>query len=97
MLDTMPSAAAIGYYCLLVGAFRGVALFLNGHLGSWGTSCRAAMAFFSATVWGQMGASLFIEQSTAGGPPSPILVIFVVFVFAEFDAFRRAVADDRFR
>lgn len=96
MIDTIPSGA-IALYCISVGLLRGATLFLNGHLAAWGTSMRAATAFLSATVWGQMGASLYSIQITTGSPPSPSLPIFIVFVLAEFDAIHRAVADDRFR
>lgn len=96
MLDVIGSRTLMLFY-LFVGGFRMAALYLNGNWPVWGSVVRSAGATGGALVWLQMGMSLLISQSEAGGLPPPSVPLYLALVGAEFISAYRAAADVRFR
>lgn len=96
MLDVLGSNTLTIFY-LLVGWFRGIALYLNGGWPVWGARVRTFCAIGGSLVWLQMGISLIIAQLALGAPPSPSVPIFLALAAAELYSTYRAAADARFR
>lgn len=96
MLEVLGSRNLMAFY-LLVGWFRGVALYLNGGWPIWGARVRTYCAFGGALVWLQMGISLILTQLASGNPPSPSVPVFMALAAAELYSTYRAAADARYR
>lgn len=96
LLDIV-SGAALTLFCLTVGWFRALALFLNGGWPIWGARVRMVASIGSAAVWAQMGISLILVQLAVSGPPSPSVPLYLSLVLAELYSTYRAAADARYR
>lgn len=96
LLDIL-SPGALTLWCLVIGWFRALALYLNGGWPTWGARVRVLTSMGGAAVWMQMCISLVLAQIASNAPPSPSVPVFAALVFAEIYSTYRAAADVRFR
>jgi hypothetical protein len=87
-----PSHIAVVF--LLAGAFRAMALVLNGRW-RWGATCRASCALIGAMMWAQMDLALVMLIPNAGTPPSPGIPVYFALAVGELVSCYRVLAHGR--